>query len=217
MADRRAFAKSITESDAFVSMSAEAQCLYFHINMYADDDGFVNNALSICRSLGFGKPVLDELFHKRFLLDMGDGITVVKGWFVNNIIRKDRWKPTIYQEQLSRLRIRESDGSYTLVNHSATKSQPKRNQNATNPQPNITKHNITKHNEEDIRIREIAERTLEMGYPSSVVDEALNIYDKGLYPKTADFFQKIINALTDAEIFNKDGYIWQMAQNEVKA
>lgn len=76
---------------------------------------------------------------------------------------------------------------------------------------------IENRTEEDMNIKEITARTLEMGFPSAIVDEALNIYEKGICPKTADFFQKIINTLTDANIYNKDGYIYTMAQNEVKA
>lgn len=200
----------MVESDAFTSMSAKAQCLYFHLNMNADDDGFLNNALSICKSLGFGKPVLDELFSKRFLLDMGDGITVIKGWFVNNIIRKDRWKPTIYQEQLQRLKIRETDGSYTLDNQFATKPQPNRNHSAT-------QHNITKHKEEDELIKETTARMLELGYSAELLDRAMSILETEGYPHTASFYQTILNTLTDDTIFNKEGYIYQAARNEVKA
>ena len=211
MADRRAFAKTMVESDAFKSMTPKAQCLYFHLNMNADDEGFMNNALSVCKGLGFTKAVLDELFKKRFLLDMGDGVTVIKGWYVNNIIRKDRSKPTIYQEQLKRLSIRETDGSYTL----ATNPQPNGNQSAT--QYNSIQLNSIQSKEEDIQIKEIVQRLVEMGYSSNLIDEALTIYEKGLCPKTADFFQKIVNTLTDANIYNKDGYIYTMAQNEGKA
>ena len=59
MAERRMFAKTIVESDAFLSQSVKAQCLYLHLGMSADDDGILNNALSICRGLGFKKDVLD--------------------------------------------------------------------------------------------------------------------------------------------------------------
>ena len=58
---------------------------------------------------------------------------------------------------------------------------------------------------------------VEMGYSSNLIDEALTIYEKGLCPKTAEFFQKIVNTLTNADIYNKDGYIYMMAQNEGKA
>ena len=43
MAERRMFSKTVTESDSFYcDISVEAQCLYFHLSMNADDDGFVN-------------------------------------------------------------------------------------------------------------------------------------------------------------------------------
>lgn len=71
--------------------------------------------------------------------------------------------------------------------------------------------------EEDIRIKEIAMRLLEMGYKEEFVDETLRILDKGLCPHTADFYQKIVNTMTNAEIYNKEGYIYRMAENEVKA
>ena len=76
---------------------------------------------------------------------------------------------------------------------------------------------IGKVREEDIQIKEIVQRLVEMGYPTNLVDEAITIYEKGICPKTADFFQKIVNTLTNADIYNKDGYIYTMAQNEVKA
>lgn len=43
MAEKRMFTKSIIDSDAFLEMPLSAQALYFHLNMRADDDGFVNN------------------------------------------------------------------------------------------------------------------------------------------------------------------------------
>ena len=50
MPERRMFSKKITESDAFLDMPLSAQALYFHLNMAADDDGFVNNPKKIVRS-----------------------------------------------------------------------------------------------------------------------------------------------------------------------
>ena len=43
MAEKRMFARKIIDSDAFLEMPLSAQALYFHLNMRADDDGFVNN------------------------------------------------------------------------------------------------------------------------------------------------------------------------------
>lgn len=44
MAERRMFAKTIIDSDAFLEMPLSAQALYFHLGMRADDEGFLNNA-----------------------------------------------------------------------------------------------------------------------------------------------------------------------------
>ena len=52
MAERRMFAKKITESDAFLDMPSSTQMLYFHLSMNADDDGFVNNPKKIQRMCG---------------------------------------------------------------------------------------------------------------------------------------------------------------------
>lgn len=40
MAQKRMFTMKIVDSDAFLDMPMSAQCLYFHLNMRADDDGF---------------------------------------------------------------------------------------------------------------------------------------------------------------------------------
>ena len=51
MAERRMFAKKITESDAFLDMPLSTQALYFHLCMCAEDKGILNNVYSVCRSL----------------------------------------------------------------------------------------------------------------------------------------------------------------------
>lgn len=47
MANRRMFAKTIIDSDAFLEMPDSSQLLYFHLAMRADDDGFINNPRKI--------------------------------------------------------------------------------------------------------------------------------------------------------------------------
>lgn len=47
MANRRMFAKTIIDSDAFMDMPLTTQALYFHLSMRADDDGFINNPRKI--------------------------------------------------------------------------------------------------------------------------------------------------------------------------
>ena len=43
MANKRMFTIKIVDSDAFLEMPLSTQCLYFHLNMRADDDGFIGN------------------------------------------------------------------------------------------------------------------------------------------------------------------------------
>ena len=52
MAQRRMFSKKITDTDSFLDMPLSAQALYFHLNMGADDEGFVDNVKKIQRSIG---------------------------------------------------------------------------------------------------------------------------------------------------------------------
>ena len=42
----------IVDSDAFLEMPLSTQCLYFHLNMRADDDGFIGNPKKIMRIIG---------------------------------------------------------------------------------------------------------------------------------------------------------------------
>lgn len=52
MAQKRMFTMKIVDSDAFLDMPMSAQCLYFHLNMRADDDGFIGNPKRIMRTVG---------------------------------------------------------------------------------------------------------------------------------------------------------------------
>ena len=72
------FNKKITESDQFLDMSLSAQCLYFHINMSADDDGFVGNVKTVKRMIGASDDDLKELISKGFIATLENGIAVTK-------------------------------------------------------------------------------------------------------------------------------------------
>ncbi len=68
MASRRMFARSITDSDAFLDMSFETQALYFHLCMNADDDGFVNSPKRIARAIGSNANEVELLAEKGYLI-----------------------------------------------------------------------------------------------------------------------------------------------------
>ena len=113
MAERRMFTKKITESDAFLDMPSSTQALYFHLNMSADDDGFVNNPKKIQRMVGASDDDIKLLIAKSFVITFDSGIIVIKHWKMHNYIQKDRYKPTDYIDEKSMLSIKKNK-SYTL-------------------------------------------------------------------------------------------------------
>lgn len=127
MAIRRMFSKEITTSDVFVDMPISCQLLYFHLGMEADDDGFLGNARMLSRAYGMNTDDLRLLEAKGLVISFDNGVTVIKDWQINNQIRKDRHKPTIYKEEQATLLLDEK-GSYTLKDNMATNRQPSDNQ-----------------------------------------------------------------------------------------
>ena len=119
MAERRMFAKTIIDSDAFLDMPMSAQCLYFHLAMRADDDGFVNNPKKIQRMVGASDDDAKILLAKHFLIAFESGVVVIKHWRIHNYIQTDRYKPTVYAEEKARLQ-RKDNGAYTLVSNMDT-------------------------------------------------------------------------------------------------
>lgn len=112
MAERRMFAKTIIDSDAFLDMPLSTQALYFHLSMRADDDGFINNPKKIQRMIGSSDDDLKVLIAKRYLLPFESGVVVIKHWKIHNYIQKDRYKPTVYTEEKSMLAVK-ANGVYT--------------------------------------------------------------------------------------------------------
>lgn len=114
MADRRMFSKSIIDSDLFLDMPQSAQCLYFHLGMRADDDGFVNSPKKIQRIIGASNDDFKLLIAKQFVIPFESGIVVIKHWRIHNYIQKDRYKPTIHQNEKNTLLLDKS-GSYQVM------------------------------------------------------------------------------------------------------
>jgi hypothetical protein len=109
MAEKRMFAKTIIDSDAFLDMPMSTQALYFHLNMRADDDGFVNNPKKVQRMLGASEDDLKLLIAKKFIIAFENGIIVIKHWRINNYLRRDRYTETQYKEELAKLEFDENN------------------------------------------------------------------------------------------------------------
>jgi hypothetical protein len=107
------FSQQIIDSDAFLEMPLSTQALYFHLSMRADDDGFINNPKKIMRMIGSSDDEIKMLIAKKFVLVFDSGVVVIKHWRIHNYIQKDRYKPTVYKEEMAQLSIKDNK-AYTL-------------------------------------------------------------------------------------------------------
>lgn len=105
MAEKRMFAKKIIDSDAFLDMPLSAQALYFHLNMRADDDGFVSNPKRITSSIGASMDDLKVLLTNRYVIGFESGVIVIIHWRLHNTLKADRYHPTDFQEEFASLEL----------------------------------------------------------------------------------------------------------------
>lgn len=128
MARKRMFRTDVLDTDAFLDMPLSAQALYFHLNLRADDDGFIGNPKRITSTIGASIDDLKLLIAKRFIIVFDDGVIVIKHWRMHNTIQKDRYSPTKYQEDLALLKIKDNL-AYTLSDDGVTLIEQKQNKN----------------------------------------------------------------------------------------
>lgn len=136
MAERRMFAKSIINSARFLRMPPTSRLLYYDLGMAADDDGIVE-AFTVLRTTGAAEDDLRVLATKGFIRVLNDDlVSLICDWSANNMIRRDRYTPSIYAGLLVKI----EDG-----NQMATTGQPTVNQWL--PQDSIGKDSIGKESE----------------------------------------------------------------------
>lgn len=143
MAERRMFTKKVTDDDNFMALSSSAQALYLHLSMSADDDGFCNQVSISMFKAHASVQDLQALLEKRYIYQFDNGVIVIKHWRMANALRKDRYTPTAFQEELSRLDLKDN-GAYTWL--------PSGCQVVAEclPQDSIGKNSIVKVNKEEI-------------------------------------------------------------------
>lgn len=135
------FTMKIVDSDAFLEMPLSTQCLYFHLNMRADDDGFIGNTKRIMKIIGASEDDLRLLIAKRFVLTFEDGVIVIKHWRMHNTLSRDRYAETSYTDEKKMLLLKDN-GSYSLtggnpiddtrlIERSGRQTQQRRNKDAT--------------------------------------------------------------------------------------
>ncbi len=110
---RRMFTDQITRSDAFLKMPQSSRELYFQLISDADDDGFVNNPITIMRIVGATADDMNILELRKFIISFESGVIVIKHWRIHNLLRQDRYKPTVYQNEMAMLDMKDNK-AYTL-------------------------------------------------------------------------------------------------------
>lgn len=143
MAERRMFAKSVVLSGPFIRLPAKTQLLYFHLGMQADDEGFVSAPEFAMQGAKASWKDLNQLVKEGFLLKFPSGLLVIRHWYTHNNIKKDRFRPTVHQEELEQLFLR--DKVYELApswSQTGTKMEPEWNQDGTKLEPQIKQKEI---------------------------------------------------------------------------
>lgn len=131
MAERRMFAKTIIDSDAFLDMPISARLLYYDLGMRADDDGFVNSPKKIARITGASTDDLTILATKKFIIPFESGIVVIKHWKIHNYIRKDMYHETKYKDEKSTLFLDENNAYTQHYNKDVTNMLQECNEDVT--------------------------------------------------------------------------------------
>lgn len=154
MAERRMMAKSVIETDQFMDMPMSSQCLYFHLLLRADDDGFITSPRRIMREVGCHEDDMKLLVAKNYIIPFDSGVIVIKHWKIHNFIRSDRYTPTHCDEralvELTKKKVyefKEPDGHVTTymdtngIPHGIPTGTPPRilhgNQTATTPDTQV--------------------------------------------------------------------------------
>lgn len=123
MGERRMFSGKVIITDDFLELPATARCLYFTLNMFADDDGFLDNYKTVMRICNAAQNDFDILKMKSYVIDFNNGVIVIRHWKVHNLIQADRYKATAYVDEKEMLSL-DNKKAYVLIN-AACEALPK--------------------------------------------------------------------------------------------
>ncbi len=138
MAVKRMLSNKITDSDSFKDMSLTAQALYFHFNMSADDEGFLNNSKSVLRSIRASDDDMQELCDNGFVICFGSGVVVITHWNLHNKIQPSRLKTTLFTDERKLIYL-DDNKIYRLVSDNNTEKpiNTVKNDNVDNLSTNV--------------------------------------------------------------------------------
>ena len=181
MANKKIFSKAIVESDSFLSLTDKAKLGYFYLMLASDDYGFIGNPKRALTGIFseeesglFGTlqdSILEELKSAKFILEFENGVCVIKHYFMQNVLRKDRLVATNYYKEQNYLDLEENNSYKPKVQLKGGKIPMKskkfstRNTRETHPEytqntreihakstHNIIKSNLIKNNKENNNI-----------------------------------------------------------------
>jgi len=121
MSSRRMFNRTLLESDSFSGLPPRQQILYIFLCLNADDEGFINNPVSVIRSHCLARRDLEGLITSGYVLRIRDSMLLIAHWCLHNKIRRDRCQSVIDTE-LSRQIFVTREGFYTLDRESSSRT-----------------------------------------------------------------------------------------------
>lgn len=100
MANRRMLSKTVVQTQRFLRLPLEAQALYCHLVVNADDDGIVE-AFPIMRMINANEDSLNLLTLKQYLFLLNNEMVYfIKDFFEQNTIKADRYTPSSHRQLL---------------------------------------------------------------------------------------------------------------------
>ncbi len=119
MARKRMFDLDVINQDSFLDLPMDSIALYFLLGMEADDEGFINPK-KVLKLYGGKEDAIKVLIAKGYLIPFETGVVVITDWKRNNYLSKDRVKPTIYQEEKSKIVYDDTNQKYIMFNSCLT-------------------------------------------------------------------------------------------------
>jgi len=222
MAGRRCLSSKITESDPFYALPESAQALYLHLNMQADDDGFINNAASVSIRFKSGVAALKKLVEKRFLLKFED-VYVIKHWRISNSLKNDRLKPLAYASIAQKIWVK---GNKAYTDHPVpgcvtlfevrTGMKPPDNwipngfqtdstlfPNGILTEPNLTKPNLTEPNLTEPKDYGEVFRQIQKSYPEGKT---------GNTKAAEEAFRQVVCTFEDCRLMSENLNLWKQSE-----
>lgn len=82
-----------------MNLPPQAQTLYIHLCMAADDEGMLSDAMGVMRHCRARYYDLERLKSCGYIRIFDSGVVFITHWYIHNRIRKDRFKPSIFKKE----------------------------------------------------------------------------------------------------------------------